>query len=401
LQAKLLTLTTLVVALAACAEPGKNPIEPVPVLPTDTVRTLTAQEREVAAASNRFAFDLLREANASETSRPNLMISPLSISMALGMTLNGAAGTTFDAMRGTLDFRGLSQADINAAYRGLIGQLKVRDAKVEWGLANSIWYDNHFAAFPTFVDTVRHYFAAEVRQLDFASATAPQTISSWAEQQTGGRIKNLIQEIDPAEVMFLVNAVYFKAPWSRPFEVQATHDMPFTRADGSTVNVPTMNGDGAWRHIVTDNVQAVEMMYADSAYSMVLWQGPLPTDASWNNTLAAMTSGRIMLRVPKFKFDYEVELKDLLSDLGMGIAFDPQAANFDRIAARDDIFLTRVKHKSFIDVHERGTEAAAVTVVGVGVTSMPPELAFDRPFFFAIRERSTGTILFAGRVRQP
>src|SRR5688572_5027735 len=171
MQAKRLTLTALAVALAACSEPGRDPSEPgpVPVLPSDTVRSLTAQEREVAAASNRFAFDLLREANTAETTKPNLMISPLSISMALGMTLNGAAGTTFDAMRGTLDFRNLGQAEINAAYRGLIGQLRARDENVEWGLANSIWYDRGFTAFPTFVDTVRHYFAAEVRQLDFAS----------------------------------------------------------------------------------------------------------------------------------------------------------------------------------------------------------------------------------------
>lgn len=400
MQARLMTITALAL-LAACSEPGREPTEPAPVLPSDTVRSLTAQEREVAAASNRFAFDLLREANAAETSRPNLMISPLSISMALGMTLNGAAGSTFDAMRGTLDFDGLSQSDINSAYRGLIAQLKARDEKVEWGLANSIWYDRLFSAYPTFVDTVRHYFSAEVRQLDFTSATAPQTISTWAEEQTGGRIKNLIQQISPDEVMFLVNAVYFKAPWSKPFEPAATRDAPFTRADGSTVNVPMMMADGAFRYTTSGGIKAVEMLYADSAYSMVLWQGPLPTDASWNNALAAMSSNRVMLRVPKFKFDYEVELKDLLTDLGMGIAFVPFQANFTKIANRDDIFLTRVKHKSYIDVHERGTEAAAVTVVGVGVTSMPPELVFDRPFFFAIRERSTGTILFAGRVNQP
>jgi len=396
-------LMALALGVAACADPTREAEPgPDPIVPTDTVRNLTVQERQVAAASNSFAFNLLREATATETEKPNLMISPLSVSMALGMTLNGAVGSTFDAMRGTLAFGSLTQAEINTAYRGLIGQLRARDPKVEWRLANSIWYDDAFAAYPTFVDTVRYYFGAEVQKIDFRSPSAPQTISGWAEDKTGGRIKNLITSISADEVMFLVNAVYFKAPWTTPFTDGATHDAPFTRANGTTVNVPMMSGDGNFRSISNSDVKAVEMLYADSAYSMVLWLGALPTEAQWNNTLAAMTPGRIILRVPKFKFEYEVDMKTLLSSMGMGIAFKADAANFSRIASvPPNIFLTRVKHKAFIDVHEKGTEAAAATAVGVGVTSLPPELVFNRPFFFAIRERSTGTILFAGRVGQP
>lgn len=404
MQANRLAAIAAVLIVTACAEPERQPIgpEPDPVLPSDTVRGLTVQERQVASASNSFAFELLRESNKAETAKPNFMVSPLSVSMALGMTLNGAAGTTFDAIRGTLSFGGLTQPEINAAYRGLIGQLRARDPKVEWRLANSIWYDNAFAAYPAFVDTVRHYFDAEVRQIDFASAAAPVTISGWAEERTGGRIKNLIQQINPEEVMFLVNAVYFKAPWTAPFSEGATRDAPFTTSAGSTVNVRMMMADANFRWISNDNVKAVELLYADGAYSMVLWMGALPIESTWNTTLAAMTGGRVMLRVPKFKFEYDVDMKTLLSTMGMGIAFDETRANFTRIAPTPpEIFLTRVKHKSFIDVHELGTEAAAATAVGVGVTSMPPELVFDRPFFFAIRERSTGTILFAGRVGQP
>lgn len=404
MQANRLAALAAALIVMGCAEPDRQPIGPGPdpVLPADTVRGLTVQERQVATASNSFAFGLLRESNKAETAKPNFMVSPLSVSMALGMTLNGAAGSTFDALRGTLAFGDLTQPEINAAYRGLIGQLRARDPKVEWRLANSLWYDNTFNAYPAFVDTVRHYFDAEVRQIDFASAAAPVTISGWAEDRTGGRIKNLIQEINPEEVMFLVNAVYFKAPWTTPFSQGATRDAPFTMSAGSTINVPMMMADGNFRWISNDNVKAVEMLYADSAYSMVLWMGALPTESTWTNTLAAMTAGRLMLRVPKFKFEYDVDMKTLLSTMGMGIAFDESRANFTRIAPTPpDIFLTRVKHKSFIDVHELGTEAAAATAVGVGVTSMPPELVFNRSFFFAIRERSTGTILFAGRVGQP
>jgi serine protease inhibitor len=406
MQTNRIVALAAVLIVTACAEPDRQPIGPGPgpdpIQPSDTVRGLTVQERQVAAASNTFAFDLLRESNKAETAKPNFMVSPLSVSMALGMTLNGAAGTTFDAMRATLAFGSLSQPEINAAYRGLIGQLRARDPKVEWRLANSLWYDNAFAAYPAFVDTVRHYFGAEVRQLDFASAASPVTISGWAEERTGGRIKNLIQEISPDEVMFLVNAVYFKAPWTTPFSQGGTRDAPFTTSSGSTVNVPMMTADGMFRSISNDNVKAVELMYADTAYSMVLWMGALPTESAWTSTLAAMTPGRLMLRVPKFKFEYDVDMKTLLSTMGMGIAFSEVQANFSRIAPTPPrLVLTRVKHKSFIDVHELGTEAAAATAVGVGPTSMPPEMTFNRSFFFAIRERSTGTILFAGRVGQP
>ena len=399
MQAKRVSMLVLCAALTACAESGPGPGDPIG--PFDPVRDLTVNEQQVATSSNAFAFDLLQRAHAAETAKPNFMISPLSVSMALGMTLNGAAGTTFDAMRGTLDFGGLAQPEINVAYKGLIGQLHARDPKVEWRLANSIWYDKSFTAFPTFVDTVRHYFDAEVRQLDFASPATPQTINGWVEEKTRGRIKNLIGEIGD-EVMFLVNAVYFYAPWTTPFEVRSTRNAPFTTANGNTVNVPMMSGDGRFRSYRSADVTAAELFYADSAYSMVLWMGAVPTQASWNSALAAMHSQMVILSMPKFKFSYEVEMRDLLTAMGMGIAFSPGGANFSRIApVPPELYITKVNHKAFIEVDERGTEAAAATSVGVAPTSAPMELRFDRPFFFAIRERSSGAILFMGRVGQP
>ncbi|HEX6559229.1 MAG TPA: serpin family protein, partial [Longimicrobiales bacterium] len=206
-------LIALLAALAAC---DSGTIDPI--VPADSIRALTIDEQQVVSASNTFAFDLLREANAAETAKPNLMVSPLSASMALGMALNGAAGSTFTAMRGTLGFGTQAESQINAAYAGLIRQLYARaGTRVQFALANAVWYDTGFPVYASFTDTLEHYFDAEVRQLDFASATAPQTISQWAEQKTGGRIKNLLDRIDDNEVLFLVNAVYFKAPWSKAF----------------------------------------------------------------------------------------------------------------------------------------------------------------------------------------
>lgn len=399
MQANPLFPAFLMALVAGCGEP--TDIDGGPFA-RDTVRALTAQERQIAAASNQFAFELLREVDTSEAAKPNLMISPLSVSMALGMTLNGAAGGTFDAMRSTLDFHGLSQAEINTAYRGLIRQLAARDPRVEWRLANAIWHDDHFKVHAAFADTVRAYFDAAVRQIDFRSTTAPATISNWAEEQTGGRVKNLIRTIREEEVMFLVNAVYFKAPWTRPFTENATRPRPFTLKNGSRVDVAMMSVDASFRWVMSAGLKVVELPYADTAFSMVIWQGPRPTAESWTATLETLSASRVFLHMPKFKFDYEAELKPALTNLGMGIAFNAGAADFSRIApVPPDLYLTRVTHKSYIDVHEKGTEAAAVTVVGVGVTSMPPTLDIDGPFYFAIRERSTGTILFAGRVNLP
>ena len=213
--------------------------------------------------------------------------------------------------------------------------------------------------------------------------------------------------------MFLVNAVYFKGPWTQTFQEQATASLPFRRPDGSTTSAQIMTNDGSYFWTKNESVQAVELLYGDSAFSMVLvapTQGTslapvvsLLEPASWNALMTSMQPGQVMLSMPRFKFTYEKALKDALSALGMSVAFDPQRADLSRIAnvKPENLYISRVQHKTYIDVHEKGTEAAGATSVGIGVTSMPPELRFDRPFIFAIRERSTGTLLFVGRVVDP
>ena len=392
-------LILLCLWLAACAESTTAP-----------PRVLTVQEKDVARANTAFGLALLKEVDRTEASG-NLLLSPLSVSMALGMTLNGAVGPTWEEMRRTLAFAATSQAEINSAYHGLIGQLRARDSKVEFGLANSIWYDTGFPVLPAFIDTVGRFFDAEVRQLDFRSAAAPGIISQWAADETNGRIKDLIKVIRPDEIMFLVNAVYFKAPWTRVFG--AAHSAPFTRVDGSTVSAQIMSGETAFQSVVREGVQAVELAYADTAFSMVLISAEHGTSlapalallepSAWTDLMAALQPGRVLVRMPKFKFTYEQTLNNTLKALGMQIPFDEGRADFSRIAdvAPQRLFISRVQHKTFIDVHEKGTEAAAATAVGVGVTSMPPTISFDRPFLFVIRDRASGTLLFVGRILDP
>jgi serine protease inhibitor len=393
------------VLLGACAE--KTLVGPEPQEP---VRPFTAVERQVSGANTGFGLTLLQRVHSSE-SAPNVLLSPLSASMALGMALNGASGETFDAMRTTLGFSDLQQTQINEAYRGLIAQLRARDPGVEFRLANSVWYERTFQVKQPFLDAARTYFSAQVTPLDFRSPTAPRTISQWAEQQTGGRIKDLVDSIDPLDRMILVNAVYFKAPWTTPFEPNATRNGPFTRQDGSTVQTPLMSADRGYPMYHNDDIQMVELPYADSAFSMVLLAPRTGhrlddlmarlTPQQWADWTDRLRQQRVLLTVPKFKFEYELEMNQVLSDMGMGIAFRPFDADFTRIADVRDLHISKVKQKAFIDVHERGTEAAAATSVVIGVTSMPPELRFDRPFIFAIRERSSGTLLFVGRVGDP
>lgn len=394
----------LAAALLGCGEGVVD--EGVPA-----VRAFTATELAASSSNTAFGLGLLRGVVPS-AGGPNVLISPLSVSMALGMTSNGARGATWDAMRTALGFGGMSEAEMNAAYRGLIDQLRARGgSRVEWRLANSVWHERTFAVEKTFLDVLRSDFDAEARALDFGSPSAPRTISAWAEDRTGGRIRDLIESISPLEVMFLVNAVYFKAPWTTPFEPASTRDGPFRRDDGRTVTAKLMTSDATRPYFTDGEVTAVELLYADSAYGMVVVQ---PEKASvtalastldaarWQTWMSALQPGRVLLTMPKFRFDFEAQLKAPLEQLGMGIAFIPLVADFGRITTvRNDLYISRVVHKAFIDVHEKGTEAAAATAVGIGVTSLPPSITLDRPFLFAIRERSSGTILFIGLVGDP
>lgn len=401
-----IALTGLILAVSACAE--RDPVGPDP-LPEP--RSFTLQELQLASANTSFGFELLRRVRSS-ADEPNVLLSPLSASMALGMAMNGARGDTYDAMRQTLGFGTLPEEQVNAAYRGLIDQLRARDRKVEFRLANSVWARLGFDFEEAFLEAARTHFDAEVSTLDFLDPASPGVINAWAEEKTAGRITEIVDEIDPLDIMFLLNAVYFKAPWAGPFEPDATHPGAFHRLSGGTVQVPTMMRDDQTIWLQNAEVEIVDLPYADSAFSMTLLQPAEGrsldqlieslTPERWLQWLAALETGRVMLFMPKFQFDFDTSLREALDDMGMGIAFQPHLADFGRLTTvRDDVYISGVRQKSFIDVHELGTEAAAVTSVTMSVTSMPPMLRFDRPFLFAIREGESGAILFIGRVGDP
>ena len=394
--------------LAACEE-----------LPTDTVplerlpRELTAAERSLVAASNHFAFGLLREAD-KERPGENVFLSPLSASLALGMTMNGARGETFDGMRSALAFGTLSQQEINASYQGLIGLLTELDPKVRMEIANSIWYRNTFPFHQTFFDTTRTYFGAEVAGLDFDDSGSVTTINDWVDEATTGKIEEIVDQISPATVMYLINAIYFKGSWTKKFDPAQTRDAPFFDAAGSrTVStVKMMNREGSIRHAGGQGFEVADLPYGNGAFSMTILLPERGGDVEellasldatkWGQVVDALAERDMGIALPKFRLEYEQHLVDALTALGMGTAFDESAADFSGMSPRgEDLFISDVLQKTFVEVNEEGTEAAAVTKVEIRETSAPGVFTVDRPFVFVLREKFSGTILFMGKIVEP
>ena len=388
-----------------------GPTEPKEAPPP---RPLTAIEQQTVNADNTFGLKLLRSTLAAEDGSNNVFLSPLSVSMALGMTLNGARGETRAAMETALEKQDLSPAEINDAYRGLIDLLEGLDPNVEVALANSIWYREGLPVKQAFIDTNRTHFDAEVTGLDFADPSAPDRINGWVNDETRGNISEIVPDSIPPEiVMYLINATYFNGPWRDQFDPSKTEDGSFRRADGSTVTVPMMEKteDVAHPTYATKGFQAVDIAYGDSLYSMTILLPDEETsvqevvDSLDTETWAQVTEGLSSqslshLKMPKFTLRYEKTLNDVLTDLGMGVAFTG-AANF-RDIADTSLAISKVKHKTFLRVDEEGTEASAATSVSIGVTSAPPSsFVVDRPFVVALRENHSGTILFIGTVMNP
>ena len=399
----LLTLSGL-----GCDSAG--PTEPKEAPPP---RPLTATEQQTVNADNTFGLKLLRSTLAAEDGSNNVFLSPLSVSMALGMTLNGARGETRAAMETALEKQDLSPAEINNAYRGLIDLLEGLDPNVEVALANSIWYREGLPVKQAFIDTNRTHFDAEVTGLDFADPSAPDRINGWVNDETRGNIPEIVPNSIPSEiVMYLINATYFNGPWRDQFDPAKTEKEPFHRADGSTVSVPMMEKTEDVVHptYATKEFRAVDIAYGDSLYSMTILlpnkeasvrevADSLDTE-TWTQVTEGLSPQSLSrLKMPKFMLRYEKDLNDVLTDLGMGIAFTGQA-NFRDIADMP-LAISKVKHKTFLKVDEEGTEASGATSVEVRVTSAPPSFVVNRPFVVVIRENHSGTILFIGTVADP
>ena len=414
---RLSLLASLIVLSSGCGD-GFGPNGP-PQQITELPRDLSAAEAKLIDADNEFGLKLLRQVRTAEGEGVNVFISPLSVAMALGMTYNGAAGSTESAMRGTLELGELTLEEINKSYRSAIDLLSGLDRSVRFTLANSIWYRQGLPVRQEFVDVNHEYFDAEVAALDFNAPDAARTINDWVKEKTERRIEDIVADpIANDLVMFLINAIYFKGSWTARFDPALTQPGPFTLTAGSHIDVLMMSTNDAIDvgYFGDGSVAVVDLPYGGQAYSMMIVLPAADNDLTeiidgldgetWRTWVEGLEANGIIITMPKFKLEYELTMNDVLKALGMGVAFDGDAADFSGIAdvSPERLYISEVKHKTFVEVNEEGTEAAAATSVGIGVTSVdptPPHIVIDRPFVFAIRERLSGTILFLGAIERP
>ena len=360
----------------------------------------------VASANTRFGFKLLQDLREREPGG-NIFISPLSISIALTMTYNGAVGETERAMVEVLEIGGLDRDTVNHSNAALRNSLEDPDPKVEISIANSIWSRQGIEFNPDFLDRNRLFFGAEVAALDFSAPEATEIINGWVNTNTNGKIEKIVDRISPQTLLFLINAIYFKGNWQDEFDKSMTRPGVFHLPDGREKRVEMMRREGEYPYFRGANFEATSLRYGDGRLGMYIF---LPNrDSNLNKFLGNLNAGnwgdwisqfqdrRHDMMLPRFKLEYEVSLNDTLEALGMGIAFG-SGADFSGMGP--SLFISEVRHKTFVEVNEEGTEAAAVTAV-VGVKSVPSVFRVDRPFFFAIYDTETETVLFMGVVTEP
>ena len=373
-------------------------------------RELSVSEKSLVESDNKFGLKIYKKIIEEEKDK-NVFISPVSISMALGMTYNGANGTTQDAMQTTLELSGLSIQEVNESYKSLIELLTELDSKVIFQIANSIWYRQEYTFEDDFINLNKTYFNAEVTGLDFGDSNAVNIINSWVDENTNGKIKKIVEApIDPITVMFLINAIYFKGTWTYEFNEELTQDDLFTLPDDSKKICKMMTQEGDFQYFENDDFQAIDLPYGDGNFSMTIFL-PRPeknidsliaefNQDNWNQWISSFSEHSGDIFIPKFTLEYELELNEVLKALGMAITFTGEA-DFTNMYKYGGISISKVKHKTVVEVNEEGTEAAAVTVV-IGVTATPSSLIrVDRPFVFVIRENHSQTILFIGKIVEP
>lgn len=379
-------------------------------------RSLSTSEQEVVATSSTFGFELLREV-ASDDSQSNHFISPLSVSMAYLMAMNGADNETRDQIRSTLGYHDMDDQEVNEAYQSLIELLTEFDDDVEFNIANSIWHRDSFDIQQNFLDINREYLNAVIQAADFNDDATVDEINQWVAEHTNDLIQQIVEgPIDPLTMMYLINAIYFSGDWTVPFDEEQTRDESFYLADEQEIEVPMMTLPSDYRvpFTRTQEYKAMDLFYGDAGFAMtvILPDEDTPMDEFisgldsqyWQEITDSMQETELAeITLPRFEVEYEVEdFPQILRNLGIIDAFDPDLSDFSRINPdHEDLHISDSRHKTFISVDEKGTDAAAVTSAEISVTSVPPSMRVDRPFLYAIREVESNTILFIGTMMNP
>ena len=381
-----------------------------------------AVDPNLVRANTRFGFKLLNELRKTDTRQDkNTLISPFSVSVTLAMVRNGAADETDQAIINALQLQGLNQQSLNANYVYLQRALQAPDSKVTLSIANSLWGAEGIEFDPGFLDRNRQFLDTEISTLDFTNPNNVSTINQSVSDNTNGRISNIIEAIAPSTVVCLISGIYFKGDWQEEFDISRTVDKPFYLANGDKKQVPMMHKTDWYPYYADEHFQAVSLPYGDGQMGMYIFLPDQDTDLntflerlsveSWERWMSYFSGREVSLVMPKFKLEYAVELQSALRLLGMGIAFDGVNANFSRMRVSPvPVFISYLNHQATVEVSEEGTKVVAGTSVffaehwpeTTAAESIPPiPFIVDRPFFFAIRDNQTGTVLFMGVVVDP
>jgi len=397
----------LLFPFSACEKQNTDdpPGDPVPI-------ELSLSEKALSTSSNQFSFDIFNLIVNSKSEVENLMISPMSISYALSMTLNGAAGETRIAMMEALRTGDLTLEEINNSYKTLSDKITEVDKRVVMTIANSVWVEDRLDVKEEFIDALVDYFDAEGHQFNINDPDIVDTVNKWISDNTNGKIDKMLNEIPEDVVMLLINAIYFNGKWRYQFDESETSDQPFYLSGGGSVEVDMMYQSNNYKLAYQDKLILIELPYGQGNFVMDVI---LPaenysytdileelTESKFTQLISSAYEREINLYMPRFKYGYKTELRDVLSAMGMGVAFSG-AADFSNIADVG-LAISKVLHQTFIDNKEEGTEAAAATVVMIELTSLPPEpktIRLDKPFYYIIRETSTNSIIFMGLTANP
>ena len=359
-----------------------------------------------------FAYESLLFLNNRE--EENLLFSPLSIESALYMTMNGTDGKTLEEFRTALRIGSFYSNGINTHYKTLLEKLDPKDNRTSLSSNNTVFFDDQWVDLDeNFINVIKDNFEAEATDADFSDPSTVDLINNWAEENTEGKIKEVIKEIKQDEVLFLINALYFISDWEIGFDPDYTFPNTFTKSDGSEVTAPFMVSDDIRNYVITEDYSAVDLMLKGQDYSMTfilpsedpkafIGQFNLSSFKTWINELyQGLQNDRLQLDLPKFEMANKFLLNDMLIDMGMETAFD--SANLDRMGQfyGGQTYISRVIHDAFLKIDEKGIEGAAVTTVGVGVESLPPSINLNRPFIFVVRHVETNTPIFIGKMGDP
>lgn len=371
-------------------------------------KALTEPANNISEANNKVAFKMLQE-TINNNENKNTIISPISMNTILSLTQNGAAGETKEEMKNALELGKEEDNTINESYKNIIANYNSLES-IELKMANSVWIQQGLQVEENFKDIGREKYEAKIQNVDFSKKSTLKTINRWIEEHTKGKIKKIVDSFD-GTAMALINSVYFKGKWAKQFKENMTSKRAFTNRDGKVKNVDMMRETLFVEYSNGNTFESIRLPYEDENFGMYIL---LPNEESnieemmkevnfnnWNKWTEKATEKDIEVQLPKFKIEFEQELNEMLQGFGMKKAFGGDA-DFSNLSKEQDLFISLVKQKCYIDVSEGGTEAAAVTAVMLEKSAMKieevPQFIVDRPFVYAIADTNTGLILFMGTV---